>query len=415
MNLKPSLVAALTLVKIALNADPLLIHHPLYSHDYDTLYDQYIYGQEPLIASLDELILSAIPSFNSFVGNTQVISRVCVQLNNQQTTPTATQSIITNVFNQTNTLVQQQQFLELCPAFKVIQYALEKQDLLFHKEVETSLYQRNNKSSLFMLAGYDNLIQSKKGSLSGYNSYNVDTPYQMLGFNQKYNDLKLIEAIGVSESYMQLKSSHARANFMTLWANMGTAYVSKGWQIGFDAQGGYSFLQTKRFINYLGLLASSNHNAWQASCVFRLGYDVESTHSSFTPYNNLSYMYGQENAYQEKGAIGANLSVKNEQISIIRNQVGFKLKKAVSRYAYILFDGAWLYEKYLNNQTYQAAFVGTNIYGSFQQNMPAHNYARFEAGFLFTKGCCDVELVYNGLYGNSFAESTASMKVGFKY
>lgn len=415
MKLKPLLFVALGLIKTALHADFVLKNHPLYSHDYEMLYNKYAYGQELSIPFSEQVILKALPAFTTFTGNTQVIARVCAQLNNQPATPSATQSIITGIFNQTSTALQTQQLMQLCPAFKVVQYALEKQDLVLHKEVETALYQKQTQNNVLVLAGYDNLTQTSKGSLTGYNSYNVDTPYQMVGFNQKYTDLNLIEALAVSESYMQLNSTHARANFITVWANMGAAYVSDRWQVGLDAQGGYSFINTKRFINYLASFALSDHHAWQASGVFRLGYDVRGSHTVFTPYDNLSYLYGQEQAYKEKGALGANLSVNNEQVSIIRNQVGFKLKKDISKCAHFLFDVAWLYEKYLNEQTYQAAFVGTDVYGTFQQNIPTHNYARIEGGFFFIRKYWDLQLVYQGLYGKSFAESTGSIKIDFKY
>lgn len=355
------------------------------------------------------------PSLPSYSGNLGEIGYMLTSVYNQPGTPQATNAIAQGIFEETNSLIQQEEMVELMPGFKIIQYSLEKQDLLLHKEVERELYEKENKSSFFMLAGYDNLTQKSKGVLTGLNGYNVNTPYQMIGFNQKYSKLKLIETIAGSESFMQVSPAHARARFYTVWGDIGIAYVSSKWQVGLDGQYGYSFLNTKRYIDSLGLKATSNHNAWNASGLLRIGYDIVRDNSSVTPYNNLSYIYGRENNYTENGAPGANLNVKDESISTIRNQAGFKIKKPVSRYAHILFDGAWLYEKYLNDQNYSASFVGTNVFGSFRQIVPTKNYARFEAGFIFRKDRLDLEFIYTGLYGRKFAESSGSMKFGYKY
>lgn len=305
--------------------------------------------------------------------------------------------------------------VSIFPAFKVVQYSLEKQDLLLHKEVENELYQKENKSSVFTLLGYDNLTQKSSNPAKGYNGYNVDTPYQMIGFNQKYGDLKIIETLSVSESYMQLNPAHAKADFVTVWTDIGAAYVTNAWQVGFDGQFGYSFLDTKRHIDSLDLNATSHHGAWNISGLLRGAYDIVRDNSCITLYDNLSYIYGSENNYTEKGALGANLSVKDEHISAIRNQVGFKVKNPISRYVHMLFDGAWLYEKYFNSQNYSASLEGTSVYGTFGQKIPTKNYARFQAGLVFRKNCFDVELMYMGLYGRHFAESSGSIKFGYKY
>jgi Autotransporter beta-domain len=417
MHFKSSLIMAASVVSVSLSANP-SFSSSLFSKEFHKYYEEYLKTSTSKLqagSTGTPTFTGTISSETGSAGNAGVTANILNQLNGSSSTPSTTQTIITNLLGVTNSTLQNQELLELGPAFKVIQYSLEKQDLLLHKEVERELYQRENKSSIFMLAGYDNLTQKPKGPLTGYNGYNVNTPYQMLGFNQKYGKLKLIETLGASESYIQLKPAHARASFISVWGDIGAAYVSNTWQVGIDGQFGYSFLNTKRFIDYLGLKATSNHDAWNASGLLRVGYDIVRDNSSVTPYDNVSYIYGSENSYTEKGAPGANLHVKDERISTIRNQAGFKIKKPVSRYAHILFDAAWLYEKYLNNQNYSAAFAGTSVFGSYRQIVPTKNYARFEAGFLFRKDRLDLEFIYTGLYGRHFAESSGSMKFGYKY
>jgi Lactonase, 7-bladed beta-propeller len=349
-----------------------------------------------------------------FSANTRVTAGVLNSLNGQVTTPEATQSIITGLLGKSY-LEQEQDIAELNPQFKVIQYSLEKLDLLLHKELERELYSTDKGGDLFVLAGYDNLTQNGKGRLSGLNGYNVDTPYQLIGSTQKVRKVKFIQAIGASESYMQLNPAHARAKYQTVWGDLGISAFLSNWQLGLDGLFGYSFIHTKRYIDYLGDKSNSNHGAWNASVLFRVAYEIKRDDTSFTPYDNVSYIYGQENSYTEKGAPGANFHVKNENISTIRNELGFKVKAPISRFSHLFFDGAWLYEKYLNNQTYLAAFVDTNVYGTYRQVVPTKNYGRFETGLVWHKNHVDWQFVYTGLYGRKFAESSGSIKFSYKF
>lgn len=351
---------------------------------------------------------------NNFVANSKAIVSILEALNGVSSTPYETQKIFNDLAEQP-LATQQQQVVQLTPAFKVIQYSLEKLDLLLHKEVERNLYQIQADTNFFALFGYDNLTQNRKGLLSGYNGYNVDTPYQMIGFNQKYSDLKFIETLAVSESYMQLNPMHANAKYYTLWGDFGIAYHQKRVSLGLDALYGYSFIKTYRTIDYLAQTAFSDHGAYNISAVFRFSYDFLRDDSSVTPYDNISYIFGHENNYYERGALGANLKVKNENIHAFRNELGMKLKIPLVKYAYFMLDAAWLYDGFKKNQAYQAAFSGTDVFGSFKQIVPSKNYARFETGFVWTKKHLDFEIFYTGLYGPGFSESSGSFKMQYQY
>jgi hypothetical protein len=146
----------------------------------------------------------------------------------------------------------------------------------------------------------------------------------------------------------------------------------------------------------------------------------------------MGYLFGQEQAYSEKYAPGANLNVRDENISVFRNALGLvcekqvavwhsKIKKTqVSEPAYpdeirVFADLSWVYENYLNNNSYQAAFIGTSVYGTYNQQVPICNYGRVHAGFKGNYKNLDWKLSYTGLFAKKYIENSASIKFGFKF
>jgi outer membrane autotransporter protein len=151
------------------------------------------------------------------------------------------------------------------------------------------------------------------------------------------------------------------------------------------------------------------------SGLFRLSYDFVREDTSVTPYDNLSYIFGHENNYYERGARGANLKVKNENIHAFRNELGLKVKIPLLKHSHLIVDGAWLYDGFKKNDAYMAAFSGTDVFGKFKQIIPASNFGRFETGLIYQIKRCDLELYYTGLYGRGFSESSGSFKIKYSY
>jgi hypothetical protein len=81
----------------------------------------------------------------------------------------------------------------------------------------------------------------------------------------------------------------------------------------------------------------------------------------------------------------------------------------------IFMDLSWMYEGYLNNNDYQAAFEGTDVYGTYSQSIPTNNYIRPHAGFKGTHRNLTWQISYTGLYGKKYVESSASAKISYKF
>jgi hypothetical protein len=348
----------------------------------------------------------------TFPGNAGVTAKLLNSI--YQNCPASTQAIITDL-SLLSYQEQYQDLLQLTPQYKVIQFSLEKLDLLLHKELEDALYKAEDKWSGFVLGGYDNLSQKAVSPEKGYNGYTVQSYYQLLGFTYGGKSADFLGAIGASESYMNLNPATGFASYPTAWASIGFSSQSSRWQAGLKGLGGYSFIKAQRSIDYLNLVASTNHNAWNTSVEGKLSYSYQLDKAKVTYYDTPSYLYGQENTYTESGATGANFNVKNEKLSVIRNAFGLVFNSENKRkgQAEIEFfvDSSWVFEYYFTNNSYQAAFQGTDVYGNYHQTIPTRNFGRVHGGF---KGChnnFDWALVYTGLFGSHFMENSASLKL----
>ena len=328
---------------------------------------------------------------------------------------------------------------ELSPQYKVIQYSLEKLDLLIHKELDGSLYHPQEGTHPFIIAGYDNLNQS---SVNTYNGYSVDSYYQLLGLTHHWKKCNWLFSAGASESYMSLFPTASKATYQTVWGNLGVAQSLKRWQYGLVGLFGYSFLKAHQYIPFLNETASSSHGAYNISVEGKLAYCFTKNKMQFKPYDNLSYLYGQENNFDFYGAPGANLAVQKENLSVLRNILGCSVykelytskptakkrthkelsstkrkakKETVSSSTSLFLDGSWVYEYYINNNTYEAAFIGTNVFGTFQQTTPTKNFGRVHTGLMGHHNSFEWKLAYTGLFGKHYSESAGSVKFSKKY
>jgi hypothetical protein len=298
---------------------------------------------------------------------------------------------------------------------KVIQYQIEKLDLLLHKEIDGELYSDKEGTRGFVLAGYDNFSQD---SVNGYPGYRVDHYYQLLGGSYSYKDWKFLGAFGVSESYEKLNPSifKAKASYTTLWGDLGGAIKCNRWHFGLDGLFGYSFIDAHREIQYLNRHIKTSHGMWNVSVDGRASYSFEYQKLSITPYDNLGYIYGHENDYQEHGSAGANLAITNENISMIRNQFGIRFSGPVHKTAFNVFmDGAWVYEYYFGDNTYNQRFIGSTIVAEITQTVPTKNYGRIHTGLEGSHKNFDWKLAYTGLFGKNLSDSAVSVKFGYKF
>lgn len=301
---------------------------------------------------------------------------------------------------------------DLGPGLKLVQFSLEKLDLLLHKELESALYSSKEGTIPFVIAGYDNLDEGVNGP---YNGYSIDSYYQMFGVTHDWKGAKWLATIGASESYMKVRPQPVKASYNTVWAALGGAGQSSRWHYGLDTIFGYSFIDGTRHIDFIDEKATTDHGAWNISFDGKLGYDFTNRVLDAMIYDDVSYIYGQENSYSETNSPAANLHVKNETISQIRNMLGLSFSSKQTKAFKIFADASWVYEHYFNNNTYQAAFVGTDVYGTYSQTEPSQNYARIHTGFKGEYKNFEWKLAYTGLFAKRFSENSASVKFGYKF
>jgi hypothetical protein len=389
------------------------------------------------LGEFGEVLLFSIPDFvpgptptpsilpTTFPGNAGVTAKLLNLINGH--CPPGTQAIINQILGLP--LDQQAHALSaLTPAFKIIQYSLEKLDLLLHKELNDVLYSDQKGTVPFILAGYDNLSQK---AVNSYNGYTVQTYYQMLGLTHDWKNVKWLAGVGAAESYMNVNPVIANSTYPTVYGTLGAFGKLKNWEMGADFLFGYSFIKTHRTMSFINETASSSHGAWNTSLEFKGAYVQRFDKTVIKYYDNVSYLYGIENVYTETGAPGANFIVKNEQLSALRNEVGFKvdrifkkkfLFKKKSAYkksapailkdsSKVFVDASWVYDYYTNNNAYIGSFSGTDVFGTYKQTNPAKNFGRIHTGFIGTHKEFNWKLAYTGLFGKNFVENSASLKL----
>lgn len=353
--------------------------------------------------------LAPSSGFPEIPGNAGVVASMFNQLNGNTNTPL--QTIIADVAGLTGD-AQIQALNDLAPQFKILQYTTEKLDLLLHKELDGSLYCRKKGTTPFVIAGYDHLHQDSKGPYTGYS---VDNYYQMVGVTGDISCVKVLSGLGASESYVSEHPGKGNADYTTVWGTLGLASHHKKWSYGVSGLFGYSFINAERKIEFLDVEAHTSHGAWNVSADARVAYQTSWGTVSILPYDNVGYLYGYENSYHEHGAGAADLSVKNEHISVFRNSLGIMFDAPKDSNVKFFLDGAWVYEHYFSSNKYDGAFIGTDVFGSFEQTVPTQNYGRVNAGVFGTHKGFEWKLAYTGLFGEKLQDNAASVKFAYRF
>lgn len=349
-----------------------------------------------------------LPVENLF-GNQVLMASSLKALN--QYCPPSTQKVIDKIFCLKDTDFSQA-LTELTPVFKIAQFSLEKLDFLIHKDLNIAFENENTKNAVFVTAGYDYLNQSKQ---SNYHGYDVSSFYQLLGVTASHHDVKYLAGLGAAESSMDVKGVKAHANYNTVYATVGLGSKYKKLSYSFDALFGYSFFRGQRNIQFLQATLKNNHNIYNISFDAEFAYDVIFKNCVLKPYDQLGYLWGQEDGYKEKGASGANLKIWDENISVLRNAFGFMFNVPKDKPVKGFIDLAWLYEWYIHSNTLKASIIGTGVDTVFEQALPTKNYGRIRAGLMGSHNKLSWQITYAGLIGEKFLENTASVRLGYKF
>jgi hypothetical protein len=301
---------------------------------------------------------------------------------------------------------------QAAPVFKILQFTQEKLDLLLQKELDYTLYCKRVGTTPYLIVGYDNLNQQ---TFRSYNGYNTDNFYQMFGFTHNFNKFKGLVGMGVAESYVKTRPLPGRASYTTVYGTLGLSHFTNHFKFGLKSLFGYSFIEASRHMNLWGHTPKTSHGSWNISFDGRVSYTFNAKKIDIMPYESLAYLYGHENQYHEHGGLGANLSVKGENISVIRNALGVSLTMPNDVFSQFFIDAAWVYDHYFNTNKYHTAFLGTDVYTTVQQTIPTQNYGRINTGIMGSHNNWDWKVSYNGLYGKRLTDNGVSIKTSYRF
>lgn len=313
-------------------------------------------------------------------------------------------------------LPQQKQIdalIGLIPVFKKAQFALEKLDLLLHKEIGDYLYNSEDGVNPFVFAGFDSLKQT--GQKSWNLGYTDNSYYQFFGasFGKKHH--KGMLGIGFSESELTLIPHVAKGHFFTQYLAAGYCSNFNRFSWGIDALFASAKMKASRDLDYYDLNAKNTHNLWNGSIEGVAKFHILKKFVSFDLYDEVGYNYGKEKPYQELGAPGLNQFVNREKISVFRNALGFVFATSKDKIVSGFLDGAWVMDRYINSKYFYSAFVGTNVYGHYQDYYPTTNLARIHTGVCVNFKHLEIDVDYTGLFGTRFSENSISLKANFKF
>jgi hypothetical protein len=366
-----------------------------------------IIDQEKNVRSSFPIFLSN--SLGTFKSNPGVSSNLLNQINNQCNQDT--QTIITNLLNESQN-AQYKALTGLTPSYKVIQYSLEKLSFAIQKDMQDILYNSEKFRRLYGIVGYDYLRQTGDLNQTGYST---NSAYQFFGVRSGYEKFRWQIGGGASESFMNLSPLKGHASFYTLYGTAGLSANASRWEFGINGLYGYTFINGKRTVPYISQTAKNSHGAYNLNFEGMLSWHYVNGKYRFSPYETLGYLFGSENNYHEEHASGANMKVKSEKIHALRNSLGGSIDIFQDRWYQLFVDLAWVYEHYFHNKSYKAAFIGTDVYGTYRQITPTSDYVRAKIGARGHCGKLDWQAMSLTLVGSHFIEETISLNLTYKY
>lgn len=300
----------------------------------------------------------------------------------------------------------------LLPKFYLVQYGLEKLDFLLHKEMSNLLYTRYKKKDVFALAGFNNLQQGHRQEHLGYQ---IKDYYQWVGGIGDVKSFSILGSLGVTESKLHTHPQKAHASYDTLWANLGLKKTSSKLQLGCDIQAAYSFISSSNDIDALSLKMKAHHRAYLGSIEAKGTYRVLDDKTSLEPYDAISLFYSHEGSYTEKGGKDLSVKVDDEDLFVIRNELGFYLNIPCTKSVDLFIDPSWMYEYKINKKDFKAVFQNKDIVESFSQSILPKNYGRLNVGFYVKGRRLDFAITYIGLWAEKFSSAATSLKLELRF
>lgn len=304
-------------------------------------------------------------------------------------------------------------YTQFHPKFQQVLYGLEKLDFLLHKELSNLFYTRYKKKDLFILAGFNNLQQGHCDKVCGFN---IKDSYQALGGMGDVKSLCYLGSLGLAESKIHIHPATAKAYYNTLWGAWGLKKRADKWQFGFDLVGGYSQINSSKDISEVSLKMKGDNHAFFGSIEGKGSYKIVDDTTSLEPYDALSLFYSYESSYCEKGDPRFALKIKDENLWVIRNELGFYLNIPCTKAVDLFIDPSWVYEYKLNDASYKVGQQNNNCFYTIETmyRLP-RNYGRLNAGFYIKGRKIDLAITYIGLWATKFSSAATSLKLDLKF
>lgn len=302
-------------------------------------------------------------------------------------------------------------YRELSPKFYLVQFGLEKLDFLLHKEFSNLLYTRYKKQDVFGLFGFNNLEQ---GHIDDNDGYNIKDYYQFLGAEGDVGNFSILGALGVSESKLHIHQNQSNADYNTLWGTLGFIKKTGNFQFGGDLIAGYGFISSTTISSLSSKMKSDNHASFM-SFETKGTYKILNDKTSVEPYDAVSLFYSCESAYQQKGANTFTLKIKNENLAVIRNELGFYLNIPCTKAVDLFIDPSWTYEYQVNHGNYTVCYRGQEQDKLIKFNQAPRNYGRLNVGFFIKGSDVDFAVTYIGLWADKFSSASTSLKLDVKF
>lgn len=367
------------------------------------------YSGNDLVLSVE--FPSTIPSPPSYITNPSIAAMVDTLNTLDGHCPEDLQGII----NQIIALPQNEIYQvvgELLPYLKKAQFLFEKLDLAIGEDLRDRLYEKVDHTSPFMMVGYNYIHEKKDPYYVGYNS---NSYYEFFGTTFGPKKIRGQAAIGFGQIFMNVVPKTSGGAAYSAYLSGGGVANLKWFSVGVDFLASVARMNAWRNISYFDLKAKDKRNLWNFSYTGKGECHLLQKRALLDVYTEIGQNLGKESPYLETGASGANLYVCKERINVFRTSVGLKLATEIQKPLSFFLDGAYVYDKYRNNQSFYTAFRGTNVFTKITDIFPPHNLIRIKTGLSFNYKDLRAGVSYTGIFGKKFTQNNANLdfKINF--
>jgi outer membrane autotransporter protein len=197
----------------------------------------------------------------------------------------------------------------------------------------------------------------------GKMGYEWNTFGGVVGFDRIFGNTILGASFGYSETDVEA-DKYTEADIDTCNFGIYGTYTKGNFWIDSGASYAWGDINTDRKVNFLGKVASGETDSHIWSGYSKIGYDFYRGNWTITPSAMLKYSYYEQDAYTEKGAAGANLSVRKFDQDSLKSILGLSLSYKIKERLSAKFRASWVHEYYDNQSIVSASFANAQAFKS---------------------------------------------------